>query len=180
MKKIAVIFLTIAFLASCLVVPVMAASPKKIPVTVTDGADQALVAFDVWYSETGEIAHISLVFTGHLTLHVDGQSFTFLYMLYVEGNGPEGFGLEDGDKVQHDPTEGVFHVKEVWTYVDGDETDTFEGVAHWTMNTLPYIMQYSSRIVLQGSGVFKGQTLSLAGEFGISKDNIYRGTLLIP
>ncbi len=111
---------------------------------------------------------------------MDGESFTFSYVLYVEGNGPEGFTLEDGDKVQHDPNKGVFQVKEVWTYVGGAETDTFKGVAHWTMYAMPYIMQYSSNVVLQGSGMFKGQTLSLSGNFGILGDNIYRGYLLIP
>ncbi len=50
MKKVAVLVLVLVMLASCLVVPVMAASPKKIPVTVIDGGDQSLIAIDVWYS----------------------------------------------------------------------------------------------------------------------------------
>jgi hypothetical protein len=163
LKKVAVMVLVMALLMMMFAVPVMADSPKKTPVT----ADGITVVTDYFNAKTNpaEVTKFEWIFHGVIVVHM-GEDVVFDYVDFVRATD-----------FTPDKVKGVASVEMIWT--NSEETGSFRGVAHWE-ETMPMFMQFTSRIVLHGTGIYQGQTLSLFGAFGYGVDNTYYGYLLVP
>jgi hypothetical protein len=119
-----------------------------------------------------------IVLTKGGIFHYDGVSTSGVVMLYITSTLTPDYTFtaytEFNGTINTKTNEGVISQKMVWKYInDGQVIGTFEGEAKVTTTTYLYNPatgyprpQFSTNIyhtILQGTGMFKGQTLKLDG-----------------
>ncbi len=157
MKKRSVLVPLLVFLMLFAVVaPAMAESPKKIPVKTVVISTRVIIGSIV--TNPGEIRHLDdMIWEGVIDLYIPETSSTPLRG--TSRDVLDGMRVVDvpGGVEHSDVNFGVVHFRRVLTFGDG----AFEGIL--TLKTYgPGFTVFESHCVLQGSGDFKGQTLSLS------------------
>lgn len=171
MKK-EILFLSVVVLMICaLTMPVLAEKLNKMPVAVallpTGGADYSTLV--KWVSDGG-VAHLEYLRTwGTVNIYVNGVMAyaNVQYSNVICGNyNPETMT-------------GNWKYNEIWTLPGG----TFEGAAHVTTygGDLASNSEMAARILLHGSGDYKGQVLSMSFDWikGVNTP-VYKGYWLTP
>lgn len=162
MKKAAVAILALGLLVALMMVATVRAIPETaIPVTATQTGTGTV--FSGIVLNDGDIFFYDAVETGIVKLYITSTitpDYTF-----------EARGILNGT-INTKTDNGVFHRKMTWTYkVAGEVLGTFEGEVKADTTTYKYITgipvsKFSTNVlhtVLQGSGIFEGQTLKLDG-----------------
>ncbi len=168
MKKVAVVVLAIALLMVCFALPVMAESPKKIAVT-----------FSLLKSATTSYTGATKIVTPSGITHWWGCTRTVpegFVVLTREGMSTLVGSLMAEVDMYINPNTAVIrnHYHKWHLYFPGG---TFEGVNTWVAELGPNLMAtLEGHAVLQGTGIFEGQTLSLYNDPG----HPLAGWLLIP
>ena len=162
MKKIMQISLFVLVTAMLLssFTAVMAAPAKWIPVTATTIGKTAV--FSGIVLNEGGVFFFDTAATGTVTFNTPSKVWTFASSSIQSGI------------INTKTDDGELHIKMTWTYpAVGTVQGTFEGEAKGKTTTYAYVPTtgiphpfYSTNIyhtVLQGSGIFDGQTLKLDG-----------------
>lgn len=170
MRKMMILIPALALLMLlAAVAPVMAEPAKKVPVTGTStavwypGPDA-----EYWITDGGILQFRGLKTAGMTTINIPGSP-----SLVLKTSG-DLFGM-----VNFKTGDGVMHCKSVWKYpAVGTVVGTFEG--EFTADTTGgYPATYSTmHCVLQGTGIFEGQTLMLSGEMTPPAPGLMEGFLL--
>lgn len=153
MRKAVLVLAVVLMAVAIMATPVFAANPNKVSVTakdlVTGGSSYDPATFR-WITD-GNISHIVYMkLWGTLNIYVGQQVIPVSWVDELSG-------------VYNMKTkEGVWQWDEVWTLPGG----TFEGTAHVKLGggTLTTYTEFYSHIVLHGTGVYRGQVLSLEME----------------
>jgi hypothetical protein len=154
------------------VLPVMAASPKKIPVTAITSNQVTGLPEKEWTTDGGIIHQQGRLRTGVITLTIDGQA-------PLVGVLSELMDFTTNTKIGE--LKACAH-KCVFTFAGG----SFEGVKTLRMTSDPVtkaILEQEQHAVLQGSGAFEGCTLMLSQDWELTSPpvpKVYTGFLLIP
>jgi len=169
MRKTFLLVSLLVFLMLIIALPVMAESPKKIPVTLVTSGTSNSPPEKTWTTEGGIVHSQGAVRTGGATLTIDGQ--VPLVGTVTEDLGPSVINTKTGEMVGH-------ALKCVFTFPGG----SFEGVkitkATYENGKNVATEQHS---VLQGSGVFEGCTLVLSQDWELTTPpmpKVYTGFLL--
>ena len=166
-KKIALLILGLVVI-SLLTAPVIAVSPQKIPVTARTYAQVNSEPEKEWETEGGILHEQGIVRTGNVMLNIQGQ---------VPLIGTEREAMNIVENTQTGRTV-VHSQKLVFTFEGG----YFEGVKQSTeFNALPLEFTLEQHVVLQGFGVFEGQTLMLTQYWALAmwpNPPVYEGFLL--
>jgi hypothetical protein len=163
-KKVLGIVLTVSFLAM-LAIPVMAAPATKVE-GVTATADGIPTPSSIRTVSHGSIRHIKGTTTGTVYLTIPGLGT-------LEGTWNSEWVTRS--KISQDPTEALIASKLVWAFTGEGTTGTFEGVDQRKIIGGSY---FEDRLVLHGTGDFKGQTLKLS--YKGTPPVIDEGVLIIP
>jgi hypothetical protein len=176
MKKKIIGFFASIFIVAMFAVPVMAASPNKVPVTayITTVVPD-FTNLDI--RETDGVMHIeNLRLTGGIVIFPEGGAIPLAVGAYVD-----------------DPCEGLYNPKagmsvytfdEIWTLDDGID-GTFVGTIHVkiTGNLLTFTFDtMEAYVILHGTGGYEGQVLNLKMDWDTSDPATYgyTGTWLKP
>ena len=165
--KKAVLVLAVALLAvAMLAAPVLAAKPTVTPIK----AEQVLTSTPTWEKQwiSDGILHRKNVYVeGIIRLYIPSTAVSPTYVMAFHNTYDlSATGDETG------PT--TIRVDANWIYtVDGEVMGTFEGQINWNVNG-PFI----AHGLLQGTGVFEGQTLKFWEDLDPAPPTIWLGTLL--
>jgi hypothetical protein len=167
-KKIAILIFGLIVI-SLLTTPVIAASPKKIPVTAGTYAQVNSEPEKEWETEGGIVHEQGIVRTGNVMLNIEGQ-------VPLIGTETEVMNIVENTKTGRTV---VHSQKLVFTFEGG----YFEGVKQSEeFNALPLEFTLEQHAVLQGFGAFEGQTLMLTQYWSLEmwpNPPVYEGYLLI-
>jgi hypothetical protein len=162
-KKILVIAFAIMFVAM-LAAPVLANSPKKIPVTATQLAVPSPGPDTKSWTTKGGIAQMkNLGGAGTATLNIPGEAS-------LEGSCTASLDATTNSKIEV----GIWHSYVKWIFATG----TFEGVVKMKIFMEEGVREFHA--VLQGTDAFEGWKLNLDGECPRTGTMNWEGFLLIP
>jgi hypothetical protein len=162
-KNILVIAFAIMFIAM-LAAPVLATSPKKIPVTATQGgAPSPGPDTKSWTTEGGIGQLRNAVGAGAVTLNIPGQDS-------LVGSSSSVIDASTNSKTEV----GTWHIHVEWIFATG----TFEGVVNMKVFMEEGVREFHT--VLHGTDAFEGWKLTLNGEAIRTGPMNWEGLLLMP
>ena len=160
-KVLGVIAVLIA--VAMLATPVLAVSPKKIPVNATQAAVPSPDSDTKTWTTNGGITHQkNLDGAGTVTLYMPRETLTGSCTAFMHQTTNSKTGV------------GVWHTHVEWNFGNG----IFEGAVSMKVFGVENVKEFHA--VLQGSGDFKGWTLTLNGEGPRLGPMNWEGFLLIP
>jgi hypothetical protein len=184
MKKIIILISALILMMLFAVAPAMAAPATKVSVT----ASHTLALINPgtgWVTDGGVVQLRDIVYGGTVRLDIATTSANpdYTFTQRREQFGTVTHGRDIPYPGPWPEAKGEWHAKIVWTYsVNGQVQGTFEGEMKLTSigwillsNGLAASGPTEGHYVLQGSGIFKGQTLLLDST---SPPTVYTGILL--
>jgi hypothetical protein len=166
MKKLFLLS-AIVLLVLLTAMPVMADSPKTIPVTAKT------------YSQTEDHTNDRVLVTDDGIVHVWGTVRTGSVDLTIDGQPKITGTLREIVDLMKNPKAGIIVIQNrecVWTFAGG----SFEGEkqTRMTIDENGKILTVEQHVVFQGSGIFEGCTMKLTQEIP-PVPPMYAGTILI-
>ncbi len=174
----------IALLSAMFVAPSFALPESAVPVTITRTTTGVLNAGDYWVTDGGIIQMRDCVYTGKAKLYITSSPPATPDYALTERREFSGTVNQGSDKDIAFPgpwpdakVQWSEHV--VWQFVvNGQVLGAFEGVwkltsVGWYLTPTPHDGPSEGHAVLQGSGIFEGQTLLL--DYG---NSVFTGYLL--
>jgi hypothetical protein len=183
MKKIIILISALVLMMLFAVAPAIAAPATKVSVTATHSSTIINPGTN-WVTDGGVVQMRDIVYGGTVILDI---ATTTANPDYTFTQRREQFGtVTHGRDIPYPgpwpEAKGEWHAKIVWTYSENGQVGTFEGEMKLTSigwyllsNGLAYSGPTEGHYVLQGKGVFEGQTLFLDS---IGPPTVYTGYLL--